>query len=705
MDDASISLGLNTSLFEKALNFAQDAMDGFSTFLNTKFVDSSGKVESAAEIISSTFKAAFASLTESATVAADKMKTVFVDASAAISTAVTGAFGVALAVGSSVVDGLKAVFSKVTGFITAPFKAAYSVITGVFSGLSSVMSKVTSSIAGAFSSVYGKVKGVISDIYGSVQQLIPLLGVGLAVGLAHGFSALQEDENALSKMNAVLKATGGVVGYTSDQLTKMADAAAAASGAFGGDAFNNAQTVLLQFKNVRADVFEGAMKAAEDFAIATGTDLSGAADKLGRALDDPIKGMRILRSEGIVFSEDQQKVIQSMLASGKVMEAQRLILSRVAGTFGGAAAGAADTFSGKIHQLNEALDDQWKAFAQALVPAIEAVIPWLIRGAKSSQAWGEALGENVKMVVDWVNSNTALFKKWYDYAVDVFKKVGFVVIDSLGAAFTYVETAIQDLPDYFTMAVAKLRAVWEEMSQGLKTVWETVTVYVENLWNKLFTNLKKAFLGFLVATSKMALQLPGAELFLGKDTKKQLEHVIKATEAGIKRIKPSATKVAGGTSDEDKERLEKLRKAAEGASTAFNDRFTQNMEKNKGFIDSIKEKFASALGFDPAKVGAELGKAKASAADFVFNKDPAAEQGNKGAFEDLLSLQKRIAGAAFKSPEAQATEGQTSVIKQHHKESIEVQKKVVEKIDKQIEETKKINDHVNANAGEGTIIG
>ena len=92
---------------------------------------------------------------------------------------------------------------------------------------------------------------------------------------------------------------------------------------------------LNPFRNVRDevgqgnDVFTRATKAGLDLAqIGFGTPES-AAVLLGKALNDPIKGMTALTRAGVTFSEAQKETIRGLVDTGDLLGAQKIILAEV----------------------------------------------------------------------------------------------------------------------------------------------------------------------------------------------------------------------------------------------------------------------------------------------------------------------------------------------------------------------------------------
>ena len=88
-----------------------------------------------------------------------------------------------------------------------------------------------------------------------------------------------------------------------------------------------------------------------------GTDVKSSIIQLGKALNDPIANLSALSRAGIQFSDDQKKMIKSLIDSGNQAQAQRVILKELEVQFGGSARAARDTFGGAIKALHNAFGD------------------------------------------------------------------------------------------------------------------------------------------------------------------------------------------------------------------------------------------------------------------------------------------------------------------------------------------------------------
>lgn len=192
----------------------------------------------------------------------------------------------------------------------------------------------------------------------SLGNTLKALGIGTIIGQGLGFVIKQamEAERIGAQLEARLKSTGGAAGVSRSQLEAFAESLQRTT-TFGDDAILEMQTLLLTFTQIRGPKVADATKAILDISTAMGTDLKGAAIQVGKALNDPIKGVSALAEVGVSFTEAQKKVIRELVETGRVAEAQGIILKELSVEFGGAAEAARDTFGGALEALGNTLSD------------------------------------------------------------------------------------------------------------------------------------------------------------------------------------------------------------------------------------------------------------------------------------------------------------------------------------------------------------
>lgn len=158
-----------------------------------------------------------------------------------------------------------------------------------------------------------------------------------------------------AQLAAMLRSTGEAAGFTRAELNDMAAAMEGRSIFSTGD-INTAQTALLAFTDVAGGHFTTVMQSAMDMAARTGMTVAQAAETIGQALHVPAQGLGELSKQGVLFTSEQQELVRQFEATGKMAEAQGIILDALSGTYGGAAQAARDTFGGALIALQNTID-------------------------------------------------------------------------------------------------------------------------------------------------------------------------------------------------------------------------------------------------------------------------------------------------------------------------------------------------------------
>ena len=181
-----------------------------------------------------------------------------------------------------------------------------------------------------------------------------LLGVGaVSAGLQAVVRNTVEAEKAQSQLRAALASSKGAIGLTADELNRHAEALQKVS-TFDDDAITGAQTLLLQFDNIGRNTFPRATQAVLDFAARMGVDLTSAAQTVGKALQDPENGLKGLRAAGVNLTDQQKDLIVSLVETGRVAEAQAIVLDDLERAVGGAAKANRDTLAGALEAAQKA---------------------------------------------------------------------------------------------------------------------------------------------------------------------------------------------------------------------------------------------------------------------------------------------------------------------------------------------------------------
>lgn len=207
-----------------------------------------------------------------------------------------------------------------------------------------------------FKEIEKQAKDAASSVSGAFAGL--LSGALLGVGFGTMFSKfIEETKNAQSEqaqLAAVLKSTGNAAGFTASELNKMASGMA---GFVSEGDINRAQTRLLSYTGVVGEEFPRALQAAIDMSVRLGMTVEQSAETVGKALDVPSKGLDALSKQGFRFTEDQKKLVKSLEDTGRVAEAQDVVLKALESSYGGAAEAARNTLGGALQALQNQIDD------------------------------------------------------------------------------------------------------------------------------------------------------------------------------------------------------------------------------------------------------------------------------------------------------------------------------------------------------------
>lgn len=220
------------------------------------------------------------------------------------------------------------------------------------------------SMASGFSKVAGTL-GLVTSAGAIVDGTISLL--------TNSVKAFVDQAKSIAKVEQAIKITGGVAGYTSDELQNMAEKLSDISGIDDTDILNDITAQLLTFTHIAGPAFDRAQQAALDLSAVLGNDLKGQTIQLGKALEDPIRGVAALSKAGVTFTETQKENIKQLISQNDLYEAQSIILTEIEAKYGGQAE-AVNKVDGGMANLAVSIDSISEGLGKKLLPFIETVI-------------------------------------------------------------------------------------------------------------------------------------------------------------------------------------------------------------------------------------------------------------------------------------------------------------------------------------------
>lgn len=258
----------------------------------------------------------------------------------------------------------------------------------------------------------GRVSKAVGIMDKAVLGAAAAIGGGLVLALKNGFTGLKENEQASAQTAAAIKSTGGAANVTTGQIEKLADGIEKKSG-MDAHAIQSGSNLLLTFTKIKNeagdgnDIFDQTTKTMADMATAMGTDPKNAAMQLGKALNDPVKGVSALGRAGVQFTKEQKDQIKTLVESGDTMGAQKIILAELETQFGGSADAAGKTFAGRMSILKHRFDEFSETLAAKLMPVLMAFMDWVERSWPSISRALEGLFDTLLSVGRSIISTTA----------------------------------------------------------------------------------------------------------------------------------------------------------------------------------------------------------------------------------------------------------------------------------------------------------
>ena len=298
-----------------------------------------------------------------------------------------------------------------------------------------------------------------------------VLGGGIAAVFKTGADEQSDFLKGQAQLVAGVKSTGGAAGVSVNQMEELAGSIQGMSGQTD-DSVVAAEQLLLTFtsiKNTKTDkIFDQATLAAANMAAKMGGDASSKAIQLGKALNDPVKGVTALARVGVSFTAAQKKQIAAMVKTGDVVGAQKIILKELNTEFGGAAKAAGQSLPGQMARAKRSFEDISQSVLAGMMPVLTKLADWLTK----------TLIPAFKRLVEWVQANwpaiqAVIVNAWTNYIRPVFAAIGTFIM-------TKVIPAVQAV-------VAFVVAHWPQIQAAFKLFWDTVKPVLAAFENLLLT--------------------------------------------------------------------------------------------------------------------------------------------------------------------------------------------------------------------------
>lgn len=332
----------------------------------------------------------------------------------------------------------------------------------------------------------------------------PLLGLGTVAVMA-----FDESAKAVAQVEAGLKSTGNAAGFTSEQLQGMA-ADIQKNSLFDDDAILKDVTAqLLTFTNIAGDEFGRAQQSVADFSARTGRDLLGSSIMIGKALNDPVKGLAALGKAGVQFSEEQKTLIKSLIDTGQTAEAQKIILAELEKQYGGSAAAAAEAGAGGVQQLTNSFGDLLEEFGKVIMEGIRPLVTYF----QEAVAWFQNLDDATKTTIVQVAGLLAAIGPVIfmvgKLSIAIKALIAIMSASPFGVVITVISAVLIPAIIYLVNKVGGLSNAWELMKAVAVATWKTIVAWVTAFGQSLALIVKRWAQLLLAPWQALALALSG----------------------------------------------------------------------------------------------------------------------------------------------------------------------------------------------------
>lgn len=330
--------------------------------------------------------------------------------------------------------------------------------------------------------------------------------VGLGAAATKATLAAEEVASANARVGQTLENAG--MGKATDRVLAYADSLESSLGV-DEKVIKNTQAKLGTFHNLAGSAdeaggaFDRATVAAIDMAAAGFGDAESNAVQLGKALQDPVKGITALNRSGVTFTDSQKKMIESMVKTGDMAGAQDLILGELENQIGGTAKATADD-SAKMalgfQEVGETIGAALLPIMSQLTPYVQQLATWMQQNADKALLLGGVIAgvaaafvlanaalkiyQATMLVVNGVVKVATGVMKLFNLVMKM-NPIGLVItaIMALIAVFVLLWNKNAAFRNFFINswnAIKKVAsAVWKGIKVAVSVVIKAITVYIK----------------------------------------------------------------------------------------------------------------------------------------------------------------------------------------------------------------------------------
>ena len=373
-------------------------------------------------------------------------------------------------------------------------------------------------------------EGAVKGFGKQVGKLALALGAAFSIKAISSFAkesilAAEAASTAKARLDAIAAATGVFGEETAKVTDRLAEFAKTQEMRIAVDdkVIQGVQAQFLSFKQLSGSAdeaggaFDRATAAAFDMAAAGFGAAESNAIALGKALEDPIKGVSALARTGTVFTDQQKEQIRVLQESGDLIGAQELILGELESQYAGVAAATADA-SDKLQlsfdNIKETAGAAWLPVFADLVEGLQPVLEVLgDELAKAFTDLGPVLKDVVGLLPGLMTAVLPLIPILGELAGIFFKIISTVLpvfVELLDQLLPVIADLAPIIADVFLQALDALLPVFMSLIDALMPIVATLLPVLADLIKTLapiVITIIEAFLPLIEAVLPILIEL------------------------------------------------------------------------------------------------------------------------------------------------------------------------------------------------------
>jgi tail length tape measure protein len=238
----------------------------------------------------------------------------------------------------------------------------------------------------------------------SVAGLAGAAGIGaLGAAAVTAVSSFGDAQQVVDSTNILIENTGNNANTSAEEIAAYASRTQDL-GVASDEAAQAGANQLLAMQEVRNeagtgnDIFDRTLELSRDYAAITGGDVTSATQRFGRALNDPVRGMNLLRRSGVLFTEAQREQVEALVESGDTLGAQRVLLDALEGRYRGAAEELSGNVNPSLAEAAEKLDELAEAAGEVAAPAVLSLtsdLTALFETGAAATSWAQDVSDAI----------------------------------------------------------------------------------------------------------------------------------------------------------------------------------------------------------------------------------------------------------------------------------------------------------------------